>query len=365
MIAGTPSQAAGLRHAFDGLCSHGKELRVRKSTIGRALMAALAVMLSPGNTRYCSAASLNAQALNAQAIEDSPVVHYHTVRIDDVDVFYREAGPVDAPTVLLLHGFPSSSFMFRNLIPRLAIRYHVVAPDYPGYGQSGSPDHSVFQYTFEHYARVVDELTRRLKLTQFTMYVHDIGAPIGYRIAAAHPERIRGIVVQNGNAYEEGLSEKFWAPVKAYWANPSAENRAHLEAALTSKAYASQYLTGVPDPSVMSPDTWTSDIANLNRPGNKDVQLDHFLDYRTNPPLYSQWQEDFRRCQPPMLVVWGKNDVAFTVRGADAYMRDLKSVEIHLFDSGHFALEDHGDEIGALVLRFLDRTATNTGGVCS
>lgn len=316
-------------------------------------MMAFAMNLSLAISPHCLAAEST-----APVDFSSPVVRYHTASIDGAEVFYREAGPADAPTILLLHGFPSSSFMFRNLIPRLAVRFHVVAPDYPGYGQSGSPDHTIFQYTFDHYARVIDELTQRLKLARFALYLHDIGAPIGYRIAAAHPERISGIVVQNGNAYEEGLSEAFWAPVKAYWANPSAENRARLEGALTSKAYASQYLTGVRDPSVISPDTWTSDLANLNRPGNKDVQLDHFLDYRTNPPLYPQWQAYFRRCQPPMLIVWGKNDVAFTVDGAEAYKRDLKNVEIHLFDTGHFALEDHGDDIAALVIRFLDRNAS-------
>jgi pimeloyl-ACP methyl ester carboxylesterase len=322
-------------------------------------MTAAALALSLVISRHCTAA-----VPDTSAADGVPIVRYHTANIEGVDVFYREAGPADAPTILLLHGFPSSSFMFRNLIPRLGVRFHVVAPDYPGYGQSGSPDHAVFQYTFDHYAKVVDELTERLKLSQFTMYVHDIGAPIGYRIAAAHPERIRGIVVQNGNAYEEGLSEAFWAPVKAYWANPSEDNRRRLEGALTPKAYASQYLTGVRDPSVISPDTWTSDIANLNRPGNKDVQLDHFLDYRTNPPLYPRWQAYFRRCQPPMLVVWGKNDVAFTVRGAEAYKRDLKNVEIHLFDTGHFALEDHGDDIAALVIPFLERNAIDTVGQC-
>jgi pimeloyl-ACP methyl ester carboxylesterase len=306
----------------------------------------------------------HAVAQAVPAADGSPIVRYHTVSVEGVDIFYREAGPADAPIVLLLHGFPSSSFMFRNLIPRLAVRFHVVAPDYPGYGQSGSPDHDVFQYTFEHYARVVDEFTEQLNLKQFTMYVHDIGAPIGYRIAVAHPERIRGIVVQNGNAYEEGLSDTFWAPVKAYWANPSPENRARLESALTYKAYEAQYLTGVRDPSVMSPDTWTSDIANLNRPGNKDVQLDHFLDYRTNPPLYPRWQAYFRRCQPPMLIVWGKNDAAFTVSGAQAYKRDVPDAEIHLYDTGHFALEDHGDDIATLVLGFLDRNAKNKPGQC-
>jgi pimeloyl-ACP methyl ester carboxylesterase len=287
----------------------------------------------------------------------SPTVHYRTLQVEGVDLFYREAGPPKAPTILLLHGFPASSFMFRNLIPKLAGRYHVVAPDYPGYGLSGSPDHEAFHYTFDHYAAVVEELAHKLGLTEVTLYVHDIGAPIGYRIAAAHPELIKGIVVQNGNAYEEGLSPVFWAPVKAYWDNPDQAHRSKLEGALTPKAYIAQYLTGVRDTSIISPDTWTSDIANLNRPGNKEVQLDHFLDYRTNPPLYPQWQAYFRRFQPPMLIVWGKNDVAFTVQGAEAYKRDLKSVDLHLLDTGHFALEDHGDEIAALVLRFLDAHA--------
>jgi pimeloyl-ACP methyl ester carboxylesterase len=323
------------------------------------LTTAVAMSFAPGIPRPSTAASLG-----SRVVENSPIVHYRTVNIDGVDVFYREAGPVDAPSIVLLHGFPSSSFMFRNLIPLLANRYHVVAPDYPGYGQSGSPDHAVFQYSFDHFAHVVDELTQKLKLTRFTMYVHDIGAPIGYRIATAHPERISGIVVQNGNAYDEGLAAAFWGPVKTYWANPSAENRARLEVALTPKAYESQYLTGVSDASVISPDTWTSDLANLARPGNKDAQLDHFLDYRTNPPIYPQWQAYFRRCQPPMLIVWGKNDVAFTERGAQAYKRDLKNVELHFFETGHFALEDHGQEIAGLVNGFLDRNATSKVAPC-
>jgi len=330
-----------------------------KTICNDALATAFVVSVALGITGPCPAASPS-----PRLVENSATVHYRTVSIDGVDVFYREAGPVDAPSVLLLHGFPSSSFMFRNLIPLLATRYHVVAPDYPGYGQSGSPDHAVFQYSFDHYARIVDELTQQLKLGRFTIYVHDIGAPIGYRIATAHPERISGIVVQNGNAYEEGLAEAFWGPVKAYWADPSAENRARLEVALTPKAYESQYLTGVRDASVISPDTWTSDLANLDRPGNRDAQLDHFLDYRTNPPLYPQWQAYFRRCQPPMLIVWGKNDVAFTQRGAEAYKRDLKNVELHFLDSGHFALEDHGEEIAGLVKEFLDRNATRKVVAC-
>jgi pimeloyl-ACP methyl ester carboxylesterase len=222
-----------------------------------------------------------------------PAVSYQTAKIDGVDVFYREAGPRDAPAVLLLHGFPASSFMFRNLIPRLATRYHVIAPDYPGYGQSASPAHDRFEYTFDHLASVVDQLTRQLRLEKFTIYVQDYGAPVGYRLAAAHPERITGIVVQNGNAYVEGLPDGFWGPIKQYWADRSAASRARLEGVLTPDGYKGQYLTGVTRASEISPDTWTLDAANLARPGNKDVQLDLLLDYGSNPPLYPKWQEYF------------------------------------------------------------------------
>ncbi len=296
------------------------------------------------------------EPLRQVSTEDS-AVHYHTVKIDGVDVFYREAGPTDAPAVLLLHGFPSSSFMFRNLIPHLATRYHVIAPDYPGYGQSSAPDHTKFEYTFDHLSSIVDQLTQKLNLEKFTLYVQDYGAPVGYRIAVAHPEKITGIVVQNGNAYLEGLPDSFWGPIKAYWADHSAENRARLEGVLTPDGYKSQYLTGVGDPTVISPDTWTSDAANLSRPGNKDIQLDLLLDYGSNPPLYPKWQEYFRTWQPPMLIVWGKNDFIFPPVGAEPYKRDIKDLEFHLLDTGHFALEDKHEEIGRLMLDFLDKHA--------
>jgi pimeloyl-ACP methyl ester carboxylesterase len=282
-------------------------------------------------------------------------VHYHTVKIDGVGVFYREAGPKDAPAVLLLHGFPASSFMFRNLIPILATRYHVIAPDYPGYGQSDEPDHATFHYTFDHLAGIVDQLTQMLKLEKFAIYVQDYGAPVGYRIASAHPERITGIVVQNGNAYLEGLPDGFWGPIKAYWADHSPENRERLKAVLNSDGYKMQYLHGVADPSAISPDTWTLDTANLNRPDNVDIQLDLLLDYGSNPPLYPQWQQYFRTSQPPMLIVWGKNDVIFPPAGAEPYKRDIKDLEFHLLDTGHFALEDKSAEIGEFMLQFLDK----------
>ena len=295
-------------------------------------------------------------ALSPPAFAQDVTVHYHTVKIDGVNIFYREAGPKDAPAVLLLHGFPASSFMFRNLIPQLAVRYHVIAPDYPGYGQSDAPDHTQFHYTFDHLASIVDQLTQILKLEKFAMYVQDYGAPVGYRIASAHPERITGIVVQNGNAYIEGLPEGFWGgPIKDYWADHSPEKRAKLEVLLNLDGYKGQYLTGVQDPTVVSPDAWTLDTANLNRPGNKDIQLDLLLDYSTNPPLYPKWQEYFRTFQPPMLIAWGKNDFIFPPTGAEPYKRDIKDLDFHLLDTGHFALEDKSTEIGKLMLNFLDK----------
>lgn len=284
-----------------------------------------------------------------------PAVSYHTVKVQGLDIFYREAGPADAPVVLLLHGFPTSSFMFRNLIPQLATRYHVIAPDYPGFGQSSQPDAATFHYTFDHLYSVVDEFTQTLKLSKFTIYVQDYGAPIGYRIASNHPERITGIIAQNGNAYVEGLPDAFWKPVKDYWAARTPENRAKLEGVLTLETTKWQYLNGVKDPSTVSPDTWTLDYAGLSRPGNKDIQLDLFLDYGSNPPLYPKWQDYFRTHQPPTLIVWGKNDAIFPAAGAEAYKKDLKDIDFHLIDSGHFALEDRTNEIGGLILNFLDQ----------
>jgi pimeloyl-ACP methyl ester carboxylesterase len=291
-------------------------------------------------------------------VRDASSVRYRTAQIDGLDIFYREAGPKNAPVVLLLHGFPTSSFMFRDLIPRLATRYRVIAPDYPGFGQSSAPDPAKFRYTFDHLADVVDKFTESLKLKKFTLYVQDYGAPIGYRIASAHPERITGIVVQNGNAYLDGLPDPYWKPIKAYWADPSPQSRERIaSAALTLEGFRSQYLIGVKDPSAISPDTWTLDLANVNRPGNKDIQLDLLLDYQTNLSLYPKWQNYFRTSQPPMLIVWGKNDVCFPAPGAEAYKRDIKDLDFHLLDTGHFALEDSENEIADLMLKFLGKHA--------
>jgi pimeloyl-ACP methyl ester carboxylesterase len=274
--------------------------------------------------------------------------------VDGVDIFYREAGPAEAPVVLLLHGFPTSSHMFRNLIPVLADRYRVIAPDYPGFGQSAMPDHREFAYSFAHYAELMDGLLGQLGVRRHAMYVMDYGAPVGYRLALKHPERISALIIQNGNAYEEGLRE-FWDPIKVYWADGSAAHREALAFLVAPETTKFQYTDGVSDVSRISPDNWVHDQALLDRPGNKDVQLDLFLDYGTNVPLYPQFQAFFRERKPPTLLVWGQNDKIFPADGAHPYKRDLPDLEFHLFDTGHFALEDKADEIFPLIRDFLDR----------
>ncbi|MBB6144371.1 pimeloyl-ACP methyl ester carboxylesterase [Silvibacterium bohemicum] len=282
--------------------------------------------------------------------KDYPV-HYSTAKINNLDIFYREAGPKDAPVLLLLHGFPTSSNMFRNLIPRLAGPFRIIAPDYPGYGFSSMPDRKSFSYTFENMTNLVEELTNQLGLTKYTMYVMDYGAPIGYRLAIRHPEKVSGLIVQNGNAYEEGLRE-FWDPIKKYWGEATAENRAALERLTKPDATKWQYENGVSDKTLVDPTTYTLDQAGMDRPGNADIQLDMLYDYRTNVPLYPQFQEFFRKYQPPTLITWGKNDFIFPPEGAAPYKRDLPKVETHILETGHFALETHGEEIATRILEF-------------
>ncbi len=284
-------------------------------------------------------------------------VHHKTIRVKDVDIFYREAGPESAPVILLLHGFPTSSNMFRNLIPRLAGAFHVIAPDYPGYGQSSMPDHKSFEYSFKNLAEIVDAFVASLGLSKFSMYVMDYGAPIGYRLALMHPERVQALIVQNGNAYDEGLLE-FWDPIKRYWAEPTQENRKALYFLSDPKSTKWQYETGVADKSLLDPTTWLVDQFGLDRPGNLDIQMDLMLSYGTNPPLYPEFQAFFRKYQPPTLIVWGKNDFIFPAEGAAPYARDLKNVETHLLDTGHFALETHGEEIGNRIEEFLLQNLT-------
>ena len=288
--------------------------------------------------------------------EDHPPtqVLHRTVKVQGLDIFYRVAGPKDAPTVLLLHGFPTSSHMFRNLIPALADRYHVVAPDYPGFGNSSAPPVGEFDYTFDHLAGVIDAFTEQVGLKRFALYVQDYGAPVGYRLATKHPERITALIVQNGNAYQEGIDNAFWVPVKAYWKERTAANAAPLRGFLTLEATRAQYTDGVRNVETISPDNWRVDQPLLDRPGNAEIQLALFYSYGSNPPLYPQWQAYFRQYQPPTLVVWGKNDAIFA-GGAEPYRRDLKQVEFHLLDTGHFALEEDGALIAQLIREFLGK----------
>ena len=281
------------------------------------------------------------------------VTHYRTATVDGVNIFYREAGPADGPIVVLLHGFPTSSHMFRNLIPRLSDRYHVIAPDYPGYGGSAAPDHRRFAYTFAHLTDVMDGLLQQLGAKRYTMYVMDYGAPVGYRLALKHPERVSGLIIQNGNAYTEGL-RKFWDPIKAYWADKSQAKRDALNVLVTPEITRFQYVDGVRDVSRIDPDNWLHDQALLDRPGNRDIQLDLLGDYGTNVPLYPQFQAFFRRYQPPTLIVWGRNDTIFPAEGATPYLRDLPKADLHLIDSGHFALEDKLDVMAPIIRQFLD-----------
>ena len=278
---------------------------------------------------------------------------YKTQAVGPVEVFYREAGPADASVVLLLHGYPTTSHMFRNLIPLLAGSYRVIAPDLPGFGLTKAPPRGQFDYTFDSMATVLDGFTQALGLHRYALYIFDYGAPAGLRLATAHPERVTAIVSQNGNAYEEGLSTA-WAPYQAYWKDGSANARNACRAALAPEATRTQYLTGA-DASLVSPDGYTLDIAYFQRPGTDEIQLHLIYDYRTNVALYPTWQAYFRAHKPPMLAVWGKNDGFFLPPGAEAFRRDLPDAEIHFYDTGHFALETHGQEIGAAMLDFLNR----------
>ncbi|KAJ55283.1 hydrolase [Actibacterium mucosum KCTC 23349] len=291
----------------------------------------------------------------AQAAQISTFdVALKTAQVNGLTVAYREAGDPANPTVLLLHGFPTSSHMFRNLIPELAGDYHVIAPDYVGYGASDMPPADAFDYTFDNLTAHVEGLLDQKGIDTFAAYVMDYGAPVGYRLFANNPERVTGFIIQNGNAYEEGLRE-FWDPLRAYWADPSAANADALRPFLTIDGTKWQYVTGVADPSVISPDNYWHIQYLLDRPGNQEVQLELFYDYRTNPQRYPQWQELLREHQPPALVVWGANDPIFPAEGAHPYKEDLTDVEFHLLDTGHFALEDKGAVIAAEMLDFLAR----------
>lgn len=316
-----------------------------------ALLIAFIVALSNPQT---SQAKNDAPKVAPTASSPAPTVYHRTVEIDGQSIFYREAGPTDGPVVLLLHGFPTSSHMFRNLIPALADTYHVVAPDYPGYGQSSMPTVDEFDYSFDNMAKLVESFTERLNLKRYSLYLMDYGAPIGFRLAAKHPERVESLLIQNGNAYEEGLRE-FWKPLRAYWKDRSEKNGSTLRNLLTVDATKWQYTHGTRNAEAISPDNWTIDQALLDRPDNQEIQLAMFYSYGSNPPLYPEWQAYLRNHQPPTLITWGKNDVIFPENGAHPYLRDLKNAELHLLDTGHFALEEDGDRIASLIREFLAR----------
>jgi len=277
---------------------------------------------------------------------------YQKVDVDGIGVFYREAGAKDAPTILLLHGFPTAGHMFRDLIPQLADRFRLVAPDLPGFGKSDMPAPDTFTYTFENIANVIDRFTEIINLPRFAMYVFDYGAPVGFRLAVRHPGRIHAIISQNGNAYEEGLSDG-WNPIRAYWQEPSLVNREALRSFLAPDTTRWQYTHGVPELTAVSPDGYSLDNFYLARPGADEVQLDLFGDYKSNVALYPTFQEYFRKQKPPFLAAWGKNDPFFLPAGAEAFKRDIPGAQVHFFDTGHFALETHAKEIAAVIRDFL------------
>ncbi|MEV6057498.1 alpha/beta hydrolase [Streptomyces sp. NPDC052107] len=284
-----------------------------------------------------------------------PAVHHRTATVNGLEVFYREAGDPQAPAVVLLHGFPTSSHMFRHLIPALADRYHVIAPDHIGFGQSAMPAVQEFPYTFDALTEITSGLLQRLGIDRFAMYVQDYGAPIGWRLALQAPERITAIITQNGNAYEEGFVKPFWDGVLAYAKAPGPETEAPMRGALTLETTRWQYVNGVADPSLVSPDNWLHDQALLDRPGNDEIQLKLFRDYPTNVDLYPQVHQYFRDSQVPLLAVWGAGDEIFGPAGAEAFLQDLPDAEIHLLESGHFALESHLESIAEHIRDFLGR----------
>jgi len=298
---------------------------------------------------------MNALNENPARLVPAARIAYRTVNVDGLDIFYREAGPKNAPVVLLLHGFPTSSHMFRNLIPALADEFHLIAPDYPGFGNSSMPTVDQFDYTFDHLAEVVGKFTEQVGLQKYSLYVMDYGAPVGYRLATKYPDRIQAIVVQNGNAYDEGLDNEFWQPIKEYWKEKTTEREQPLLSTFTREATIWQYTEGVRDKEAISPDGWNIDQPLLDRPGNVAIQLALFHSYGSNPPLYPRWQAYFRDYQPPTLIVWGKNDKIFPAAGAEPYQRDLKNLEFNLLDTGHFALEEDCDKIAELMRNFLRR----------
>ena len=303
-------------------------------------------------SEYFFAATLLAGTAQAAPIPSTnATTTYHWVQVDGVKIFYREAGPSDAPTIVFLHGFPSSSREFNTVIPMLATKYHLIAPDYPGFGLSDTPSPTAYTYTFDHLAQTMSDFLEELKITNYTLYLHDYGAPIGFRISLAHPDRLRALIVQNGNAYKEGLGIK-WGKIAEYWTDPKAHPEV-LNAFLSFEATKERHVAGTCHPDRYDPDTWISEYADLSRSGQREIQAELLYDYRNNVASYPKWQMWLRDHQPPTLVAWGKNDPSFIAPGAEAFRRDLPHADIHLLDAGHFALDEKTDEIANLILQFM------------
>lgn len=301
------------------------------------------------------AGTAQAQSPVRSSPSTSATTAYHTIKVDGLDIFYREAGPRDAPTILLLHGYPSSSRMFATLIPLLADRYHLVAPDYPGFGQSEAPPAAQFRYTFDHLAEVVDHFTQAIGLKTYILYQQDYGGPVGMRLAIAHPERVRAIIVQNAAAHEDGLGAG-WEPRRAFWRDRATNEDKVITPFVSLAGARMRHLGSSPDPQRYDPESWQSEYASLSRPGQRQIQSDLFFDYRTNVAAYPRWQIWLREHRPALLVLWGKYDPSFAVAGAQAYKRDVPKAEVHILDAGHFALDEKVDEIAALIRSFLNRS---------
>lgn len=303
-------------------------------------------------TAMLTAASIFTSSVEARTSKQTYArVTYNKVKIDEVEIFYREAGDRTKPAILLLHGFPSSSHMFRDLIPLLADKFHLIAPDYPGYGHSSAPPVSEFKYTFDNVANIVDKFTVAIGLKRYAIYIQDYGSPVGFRLAVRNPEKITAIIVQNGNAYAEGLSENA-EPLKTYGLARDPKIEETVRGILKPEVTKFQYVHGAKNPNRISPDTWTHDQALLDRPGNAEIQLELFADYVSNIKSYPIWQEYLRKHQPPTLIVWGKNDPYFTLKNIDGFRRDLKEPEVHILDGGHFAAEEYTEEIAQHITQF-------------
>ena len=311
------------------------------------------------NWLFCVAAAVilftnvTPAAWAARQASSHTITTYHKVQIGGVGIFYREAGPKDAPTIVLLHGFPTSSRQYEALIPLLATRYHIIAPDYPGFGQSDAPDPSAFPYTFDHLAKVMDELLVRLKVERYSLYLHDYGAPVGFRMMLAHPERLEALITQNGNAYREGLGNK-WPGIAEFWADPKGHPEV-LETFLSFETTMQRHTAGTSHPERYNPESWLNEFAHLAKPGQRAIQSALLYDYRTNVAAYPEWQAWLREHQPPTLVVWGANDPSFIAAGGAAFKKDVPDAEIHLLDAGHFALDEKNEEIARLILDFMGR----------